>query len=131
MFPFDIDEKSLEDRQDKVFKEYEINFKTGQLTGRTVTGVEAIKVWAWLALKTARYSFQQFSWNYGSELDDLIGKGYAGEHVESEVKRMVTDCLKANKHIKGIRDFTCSFEDGKITAAFTIITDYGEADISV
>ncbi len=131
MFPFDIDEKNLEDSQNKIFKEYEINFKTGQLTGRTVTGVEAIKVWAWLALKTARYRFQQFSWNYGSELEELIGKSYEKEHIESEVKRMVTDCLRANRHIKGIKYFSCSYSDGKITASFTIITDYGEADINV
>ncbi len=131
MFPFDIDEKNLEDSQNKVFKEYEINFKTGQLTGRTVSGIEAIKVWVWLALKTARYRFQQFSWNYGSELEELIGKNYKKEYIESETKRMVTDCLRANRHIKGIKDFACNYSDGKITAAFTIITDYGEADISV
>ena len=39
----------------KVPREYGINFQTGQLTGKIVEGVEAIKVWIWLCLHTERF----------------------------------------------------------------------------
>ena len=38
-------------------KEYGIDFKTGQLTGEIVEGLEAVKVWIWLVLQTPRYRY--------------------------------------------------------------------------
>ncbi len=131
MFPFDIDEKGIEDVSEKIPKEYGIDFRTGQLNGKIVTGKEALKVWAFLALKTARYRFPQYSWDYGSELDYLIGRSYSSDYIEANVKRMIEECLKVNKHIKSIDDLTCSFDDGKLTASFTIKTDYGEEEMNV
>lgn len=40
--------------------DYEIDFNTGRLTGGIVEGVEAIKVWIWLALQIERYRFPIF-----------------------------------------------------------------------
>ena len=37
-------------------KEYGINFKTGQLTGKIVEGKEAIKVWIWRFFLSFGYS---------------------------------------------------------------------------
>ena len=36
-------------------KEYGIDFKTGQLTGEIVEGIEAIKVWIWMCLHTQHF----------------------------------------------------------------------------
>ena len=65
-------------------KEYEIDYKTGQLTGRTVEGLEAIKVWIWLVLQTPRYRYYIYTWDYGNEFEDLIGQGYSEEYIEAE-----------------------------------------------
>ena len=43
-------------------KEYGIDFNTGQLTGRIVEGIEAIKVWVWLCLRTQRFRYPIYSW---------------------------------------------------------------------
>ena len=45
-------------------REYELDFETGKLTGRIVTGVDAICVWAYLALKAKRYRWVIYSWYY-------------------------------------------------------------------
>ena len=34
-----------------------------------VSGLEAVKGWAWRAVDTARYRFSHFSWSYGCELE--------------------------------------------------------------
>lgn len=131
MFPFDLEDENLEEEDEKIFREYEIDFETGQLTGRIVEGLEAVKAWVYLALRTARYRFQQYSWNYGSEFENLIGMPQDKDYVESEIQRMVEDCLKINKHIQGIDELSCSFDDGVLIASFTLITDYGEVEINV
>lgn len=42
-----------------------------KLTGRIVTGVDAICVWAYLALKAKRYRWVIYSWYYGEEYTNL------------------------------------------------------------
>ena len=51
MFPFDLeDELEIIQEETKEPKDYEIDFKTGKLTGRMVTGIKAIEQWIYLAL---------------------------------------------------------------------------------
>lgn len=112
-------------------QEFGIDFATGKLTGKRVEGSEAVKVWAWLALKTARYRFRQFTWQYGSELEDLIGTQYTAEYTESQARHMVEDCLKVNKYISGITDFSCKINGDKLILQFTILTDFGRESMEV
>lgn len=41
-----------------------------------VTGLEAVRGWAWRAVDTARYRFSVFSWSFGCELETLVGQPY-------------------------------------------------------
>ena len=132
MFPFDLEDKlEIIQEETKEPKDYEIDFKTGKLTGRMVTGIKAIEQWIYLALKTDRYFFTQYSWDFGSELNTLIGKHVSREYVESEVKRMVEDALLVNEYITSIENLTCSIENDVLVAAFTVNTVYGEVEINV
>ena len=134
MFPYDIDEEEeilLDDEDDIEPKEYEIDFETGQLTGRIVTGLEAILVWAWIALHTAKYRYIQYSWDYGNEVDTLIGQKADAEYIETSVKTMLEECLLINKHITDIEVIEFNIEDNKATGKIRIITDYGEGELYI
>lgn len=132
MFPFELeDDSELEEDEITIPTEYEIDFETGQLTGKIVEGLEAIKVWIWLALHTNRYYYEQYSWQYGNEMDTLIGKTYSKELIDSELKRMIKECLIVNEYITDIKDFECTIDADSITAKFTVISDYGEVETSV
>ena len=121
-----------DDDDDELPVEFGINFETGEMTGGKVTGLEAIKVWAWNALKIPRYRYEQFSWDYGSELEDLIGTaGVPMNYIESEAKRMVEECLTQNRFIEGIEDFDVMLFDGTLVLSFTIITTFGEVEENV
>lgn len=111
-------------------KEYEIDFKTGQLTGRTVEGLEAIKVWIWLVLQTPRYRYYIYTWDYGNEFEDLIGQGYSGEYIEAEAQRMTEDCLLVNDDIQSISDFSVGMESDQLLVNFTANTIYGSIQFS-
>ncbi len=111
--------------------EYGIDFKTGKLTGEIVTGLEAVRCWCYLALRTPRYRHVAFSWDYGCEIESLIGKFNKAAYIKAKAEEMVSDCLLENPHIQSIKDFDCTADDDRITYMFIIDTDYGEASIYV
>ena len=127
LFPTYIENDAIteETQESKIPKEYEIDFKTGQLTGRIVEGVEAIKVWIWLVLQTPRYRYYIYSWDYGNEFEELIGRGYSEEYINAEAQRMTEDCLLVNEHIESITDFSVGMENEQLTISFTANTIYG------
>lgn len=135
MFPFDLDDEEddvLEEEQTETEQtDYEIDFVTGALTGRVITGLDAVIQWIRLTLGTERYFYNQFSWDYGSELETLIGREESKEYIESEVNRMITDALSVNDAIEGITDMTISTEKDSLYAEFTVNTIYGSGEVKV
>lgn len=133
MFPFDLEDEDIDIEEmaetKQVSDDYEIDFATGRLTGNIITGLDAVAQWARLALNIPRYVYPQYSWDYGSELETLIGDGYDTDYIESEVSRMITDALSPNEDIEGIRDLSCDFEDGRLMVSFTLVTVYGETEV--
>lgn len=112
-------------------REYAIDFETGELTGGIVEGKEAVKVWIYKALKTTRYVHDIYSWDYGHDLDNLIGKDYDKGFVNSEVERIITDTLTIHPNIKRCYDFTVTFNGDCISVIFTVDTDFGEVTVNV
>lgn len=111
--------------------EYGIDFETGQLTGEIVTGIEAVKCWCYLALRTARYRHVAFSWDYGSEIEGLIGRSNKASYIKAKAEEMVKDCLLENPHVRAIENFECWSDGDTITYTFIVDTDYGEAELHV
>ena len=97
IFPFAMEDEEITLSNAEVtassIREYEIDFKTGRLTGKIVEGVDALCVWAYLALKANRYRWTIYSWTYGEEITNLIGYSYSEEYLQSEVKRYRGLCM--------------------------------------
>lgn len=132
LFPF-IDQEPEEKEQIKtsvVPEEYEIDFETCELTGRIVKGKEAIKMWIYKVLRTNRYKYIIYTWDYGIELEELISKPFDRSFIESEVQRYIKEALLINDYIKDVINFNVSFEKTWLIFDFTVITEYGEVDIS-
>lgn len=96
-----------------------------------VEGLEAIKVWAWKALHTPRFRYEIYSWDYGNELESLIGQSYSQALKESEAARYVRECLLINPYITDVKNITVNQSGDKISITGTLETIYGEANISV
>lgn len=71
------------------YKEYEYNFEEGTLTGKVLEGKEALKMWIYRALLTKRYIYPIYSWDYGQDLEELIGQGCETDFIKSEVERRI------------------------------------------
>ena len=129
LFPAYIeDEEIVEELTEELEtrREFGIDFTTGQLTGIIVEGVEAIKVWIYFALQIARYRYFICSWEYGNEIEDLYGKGYSAEHLESEISRMIEECLLENEYIEKVVVENTEYKLGKLKAKVTVTTIYEE-----
>ena len=133
MFPFDIEDEDIDIEVDEERPEadYEVDLETGKLTGRIITGLDAIKQWIRITLATDRYRYPQYSWEHGSDLQSLIGKNYNKDYVESEVKRMLPEALLENESITGVEDIVCSYDGDSLNITATVKTIYGEVNINV
>lgn len=112
-------------------KEYEFNFETGKLTGKILEGKEALQVWIYKTLLTKRYKHIIYSWDYGQDLEEIIGQGYEKGLIRSEVERRIKDCLLVHPHIKECKNFDIKLQQDQLHVNFTVNTIYGEVDINV
>ncbi|WP_283606482.1 DUF2634 domain-containing protein [Faecalispora anaeroviscerum] len=99
-------------------KTWRLDLENSRVSG-FIDGLDAVVQSAAMAVQTERYEHLIFSWQWGSELNTLVGKD--ADYVASEAKRMITDALSTDTRITGVRDF--SVENGVIH--FTIDTIFG------
>ena len=98
---------------------------------KIVEGNEAIKVWVYKALLVPRYQYSIYSWGYGSELMDLIGKAYTPQLTKSEAKRYIEEALKINPYILEVNVIDTDFKDSVLSANVKITTIYGESEVVI
>lgn len=72
--------------------------------------VDAWLEWCRKALMTQRYRYPIYSRNYGQEFEELIGRGLTREAIESEIKRMTTECLMVDPRTASVQNFTFHWE---------------------
>lgn len=95
-----------------------------------VEGAPAVAVWAWNALHTVRYRHPVFSWQYGCELESLIGRQYSADTKKAEAVRYVREALTVSPYITAVNDIRVEFRhDGLLTVSCKIETVYGPLTI--
>ena len=96
-----------------------------------VTGAEAVKVWIWKALNTVRYRHEIYTWDYGCEVENLIGQAFTPEVKQSEAVRYIREALMVNPYIRSVRQTSVDFKGTRLTVSCTVDTIYGEVDVNV
>ena len=81
---------------------YKVDFDAGRVAGFT-DETEAMKQAIFKILQTERFSFLIYSWNYGIELNSIVGKSYP--MFSSEIKRVITEALMVDSRITYVTDF--------------------------
>ena len=113
------------------YKEYEFDFQAGKLTGKILEDKAALKMWIYKALLTKRYIYPIYSWDYGQDLEELIGQGYETDYIKSEVERRIQECLMMNERIIRCHSFEISLINDQLKVNFTVDTTFGEVAINV
>lgn len=96
-----------------------------------VSGKEAVLVWIWKTLQTPRYRYEIYTWDYGSEIESLIGLPFTEELKQSEATRYVRECLLVNPYITDVKNITVSFSGDKLSIGCEVETIYGEVEVDV
>lgn len=122
-----------------IFQEYAWDFERDcflyDVNGRHIllSGNPALEVWIYKALKTERFEYLAYSWQYGIELKPFIGKVMGVQERYSELRRVITECLMVNPYIKSIDSFSITPESRAelVRVHITLTTVYGEVEIHV
>lgn len=88
-----------------------------------IDDLEAIKQAVYLILSTERYQHIIYSWDYGVELLDLIGKPMP--YVMSEIPRRIKEALTQDNRIIDVTDFEFKKNKNKLHTTFTVVTKVG------
>lgn len=113
----------------KMPKEYGINFQTGQLTGKIVEGIEAIKVWIWLCLHTERFRHAIYSADYGTSFEQYIGHVLSDEYINTDCESEISDALLINEYIESIEDFEAIKDGEHLRVSFRVVTKFGNIEV--
>lgn len=120
----------IQTRAEKVMpKEYGIDFSTGQMTGKVVEGIEAVKVWIWLCLHTERYRYPLYSWDYGTSLEQYIGQSLSEEFINTDCEDEIAEAMLINPYISEIRDFKAELTGDQLHISFAAVTDFGKIEV--
>ena len=107
-------------------KTFYIDFESKKILG-IIEDKKAIEQSILLALSTSRFKYLIFSWNYGEEINHLIGK--TKDLARAELPRLLHECLLIDDRISSIEDITITdIEDG-LHVSFTAITIHGDIPI--
>ncbi|MDO5096495.1 MAG: DUF2634 domain-containing protein [Peptostreptococcaceae bacterium] len=90
-----------------MLKEYAYDFDTNELKLRDgknylVEGNEALKIWIFKAIVTARYKYIAYSEQFGTEIFEVIGTTLSSEAKKAEVRRYIIETLMVNPYILSI-----------------------------
>ena len=94
-------------------------------------GLEAVKTWAYCALRTTRFRHIIYTHNYGNEIESLIGKPFSTSVKTAEAKRYIEECLTVSPYIRSVTDISVAFSDGKLSIDCSINTVYGREGVKI
>lgn len=136
-FPFISTTQALSTSSLPTFKMYAWDFETDNFirdeNGNMILleGNDALKVWIYKALKTERFVYRAYSWRYGAELKKYIGKVMGVKERQSEMKRMIIECLMVNGYIRSIDkvEFVADKHNRELHINIDISTIYGKLTV--
>jgi len=106
--------------------------KTYKMTDTKIQGytdeLDALKQAIYKVLNTERYEYPIYSFNYGIELESLLGKDPT--YVKIELKRRIRECLLQDERIKSVENFRFEVNGDELLCTFDVHSIYGDATIS-
>ena len=90
---------------------------------------EAMKQAIYKIIRTERYKYIIYDWNYGIELEDLFGMPV--NYCEPEIERRIREALLQDTRISEVNNFEFdTSKKGIVLVKFTAYTEFGEVNIT-
>ena len=91
-------------------------------------GLDALKQAIYKVLNTERFEYPIYSFNYGIELEDLLGKDPV--YVQIELKRRIRECLLRDDRITEVDNFKFEVNGDEIKCTFDVHSIFGNLMVS-
>lgn len=105
--------------------------RTYKIIDNTISGyiddLEALQQAINNVLNTEKYDYPIYSFDYGIELENLLGKDL--EYIKIELKRRIEECLLGDERIISVSDFSFNQDEDSLYCSFNVISIYGEISI--
>lgn len=123
-------EETEEDEEVETSTTYRIDVETGRLTGETISGIEAIRQFVYMTLRTERYAHPIYSHDIGTEIQELLTDTEAtDEYKEMEIPRLLEEALIVDERIDHIEEIEVTKENHSFHVKLAIVTDEGTLEI--
>ncbi len=123
-------EETEEDEEVETSTTYRIDVETGRLTGETISGIEAIRQFVYMTLRTERYAHPIYSHDIGTEIQELLTDTEAtDEYKEMEIPRLLEEALIVDERIDHIEEIEVTKENDSFHVKLAIVTDEGTLEI--
>ena len=80
-------------------------------------------------MKTERYDWLIYSFNYGVELKELFGKQMT--YVTPKIKSRISEALVQDDRIKEVKDFSFEKKKNTLSVEFTVVSTEGSFESGV
>ncbi|MBR0612638.1 DUF2634 domain-containing protein [Bacillus sp. OHL2] len=123
-------EEIEEDEEVETSTTYRIDFETGRMTGETISGIEAIRQFIYMTLRTERYAHPIYSHDIGTEIQELLTDTEAtDEYKEMEIPRLLEEALLVDERIDHIEELEVTKQNDSFHVKLAIVTDEGTLEI--
>ncbi|WP_144556572.1 DUF2634 domain-containing protein [Bacillus pumilus] len=123
-------EETEEDEEVESSTTYRIDVENGRLTGETISGIEAIRQFVYMTLRTERYAHPIYSHDIGTEIQELLTDTEAtDEYKEMEIPRLLEEALIVDERIDHIEEIEVTKENDSFHVKLAIATDEGTLEI--
>lgn len=95
--------------------------------GKTVKlyGIDYLRVWIQMALRTIKHTLIYKNSDFGSEHHTLIGTTFKPQFTQAEFERMIREALLINNAITSVNNFEFSQSKSTMTINFDVESIYG------
>ncbi|BBH19836.1 phage protein [Paenibacillus baekrokdamisoli] len=111
----------LEDSQE-TSRTYWLDLIDKRIVG-SIDGLEATKQAVFKILQSERFEHYIYSFNYGSEMTDLMG--LSSSVIKSELARRIREALLTDDRITDVTDMKIEVSGDSALATFTVVSDFG------
>lgn len=96
-----------------------------------VSGNEALKIWVFWAVTTAKRHWLANSRAYGSEIERMVGLPVSVAIKSSELKRTIKESIEQCEYVKHVDSIETSFEDGLLSIDVQLKSVYNEGWVNL
>nr|WP_283775128.1 DUF2634 domain-containing protein [Bacillus zhangzhouensis] len=123
-------EETEEDEEVETSTTYRLDFEHGRLTNETISGIEAIRQFIYMTLRTERYAHPIYSHDIGTEIQELLTDTEAtDEYKEMEIPRLLEEALIVDERIDHIGEIEVTKQNDSFHVKLAIVTDEGTLEI--